>query len=492
MLYHSIEFWAFLGAAAGLYSLCPHAWRPWYLFATSFVFYCTWSIPFAFLLLVEAGVAYVVAQRIGDAATDEERRGWLYAGFALLLLPLISLKYSSWFSDLAALVVGDRPWTASLAAISLLAPVGISYYTLKLVSYVLDVHLGRLQPCRRFPLVATYAAFFPQILAGPIQRAGDFLDEAEKPQPVKAGLAASGVRLILFGLFKKLVLADRLGLIVDEIFARPDSFSAPILVLGSYLFVIQLYADFSGLTDVAIGVGRLFGIQAPQNFDAPLFARTIPEFWRRWHITLTSWLTDYVFTPLQIRLRDLGRIGLSISLMINMLGVAVWHGAQWKFVVFGVIHGCYLVGSALTMPLRRRLYRATGWNRAHEVTGPLITFHLFAAALIVFRANTLEDAWFIYQRIGEMLSEAILGGGGVAVGTVSDAIASKWHAEDTWIAAGAFLLMETVHLLRRQGRSVSEVLLMPAWLRLGSCYALGLAILLWGQSETRQFIYAQF
>jgi alginate O-acetyltransferase complex protein AlgI len=493
MLYNSLEFLAFLGVVAAVYQLCPLAWRRCYLLLVSYAYYCTWSVPFAFLLLADAGIAYTLAQRIGNATSDRERSGWLYTGIALLLLPLVTFKYTPWLSGITVLVAGERSWTASVRAISVLAPVGISYYTLKLVSYIVDVYLGRVESCGPFWIVATYPAFFPQILAGPIQRAGDFLEQFRESRAVRAGMVASGLRLMLFGLFKKLVLADRLGLIVDPVFARPSAFSAPVLALASYLFAIQLYADFSGLTDIAIGTGRLFGIEAPQNFDAPFLAPNIAEFWRRWHMTLTSWLTDYAFMPLRIMLRDLGRVGLAVSLMVNMLGVAIWHGASLNFVVFGIIHGCYMIVSTLTMQFREQLYKVTRWTRIHYVSGPFVTFHLFVVAAMVFRANDLKDAWYICERVGRMLLEVVLHGGrGATLGVVPGVLQLHFRVEDACIATAAAVVMETVHVLRRGGRSASVVLGVPPWLRLGACYALGVAILLWGQSESKQFIYAQF
>jgi alginate O-acetyltransferase complex protein AlgI len=492
MLYDSLAFATFLGVVAGLYRLCPLNLRRWYLLAASYAFYCTWSVPFAFLLVAVTSVACGIAHWIDNAESEKKRRLWLSTGIVLLFLPLATFKYSGWFTGAVAWVAGGSDWLSALPAIKLLLPIGISYYTLKLVSYLIDVYLEQVQ-CAQFSTVAAYAAFFPQTLAGPIQRAEDFFTQFGKAKTAGVGMVGSGIRLMLFGLFKKLVVADRLGLIVDPVFARPEAFSGVVLAVASYLYVIQLYADFSGLTDVAIGAGRLFGIEAPQNFDAPFFAQSIPEFWRRWHMTLTSWLTDYVFMPLQIALRNLGRVGLATSLMVTMVGIGVWHGPNWGFVIFGFIHGCYLIASVLTSPVRERLYAATGWNSIHWVTGPIATFHLVVVAAIPFRANGLGEAWYIFQRIGGMLVNAAMHfGAGVTAGMGSQISQLHWRLEDTWIAAGAVVLMEAVHLFRRRSRFVDVVVSAPPWARLAACYALAVAILLWGQSESTQFIYAQF
>jgi len=492
MAYDSLAFAAFLAVVAGCYQLCPARWRRWYLIATSYTFYGMWSVGFALLLGSVTAIAYVVARRVQDADDDRARRRWFNLGLVLLLLPLITFKYASWLGGGLASLIGGPAWVSSLQAIRLLAPVGISYYTLKLVGYLIDVYIG-VESAGDFIGLATHAVFFPQILAGPIHRAGDFLKQIAEPKVPSAAMMGSGVRLILFGLFKKLVLADRLGLVVDQVFGRPDAFSGTLLAAACYLFVIQVYMDFSGLTDIAIGAGRMFGIEAPQNFDAPFFARSIPEFWRRWHMTLTSWLTDYVFMPLRVALRDLGQLGLVISLMINMVLVALWHGASWTFVAFGLVHGCYLAVSSLSQRPRQKLYAATGWDKIHPVTGPIVTFHLVVAGAVFFRAGSVREAVHILQRVGAALVDAVMHfGSGVAAQVASGVTQLNWGAQDAWIALGAAVLAETVHLLRRNGRSVSGVLAVPPWLRLGTAYALAVAILLWGQAESKQFIYAQF
>jgi alginate O-acetyltransferase complex protein AlgI len=493
MLYNSLEFAAFLGVIAGLYHVCPLAWRRWYLLIASYAFYCTWSVPFAFLLLAVTGVAYVLARRINDASSEEERRAWLSAGLVLLLLPLVTFKYSAWFGGAAAWVVGERSWTASLRAVSVLAPVGISYYTLKLVGYVIDVYWGRLEPCRDFSALATYAAFFPQTLAGPIQRAGDFLDRVTESRRASLDMVGSGVWLILFGLFKKLVLADRLGVVVDQVFAHPDAFSGRVLAAGSYLFAIQLYADFSGLTDIAIGAGRVIGISAPQNFDAPFFAPNVQDFWRRWHMTLTSWLTDYLFMPLRMGLRALGQVGLITSLMVNMVAVGIWHGASLNFVIFGLLQGVYMVGSSLTLRKRRKLYERRGWDKIHSVTGPIVTFHMIVVSLVFFRARSLPDAWYILGHAGGEIAGVIVRfGTGIGTSMLPRSTQLPWGVQDICVAAGALVLMETLHLLRRSGQLSNVALAIPPWIRLGGCYALIVLILLWGQADSKQFIYAQF
>ena len=272
MLFNSLEFVTFLALVVCGYALCPGAWRRAYLLVVSYAFYFTWSVRFAALLLAVTGIAFALAKRIGSAADDATRRRYLVAGVVVLFLPLAAFKYMAAASVVVAGALHASQWSGYLAGTSVVGAVGLSYYTLKLVSYLVDVYWERVEPCHEFSALATYAAFFPQILSGPIQRAGSLLGQLRELRPASTEMIASGLRLLLFGFFKKLVVADRLGVVVDQVFTHPQGFSGAVLALASYLFAVQLYADFSGLTDIAIGSARLFGISSPRNFDSPFYA----------------------------------------------------------------------------------------------------------------------------------------------------------------------------------------------------------------------------
>jgi alginate O-acetyltransferase complex protein AlgI len=493
VLFNSLEFVAFLVVVAGAYPLCPAAWRRWYLLAASYAFYCTWSVRFAAVLLVTTGVAFVLAQRIATAPSEAQRQRYLTAGIVLLLLPLAAFKYLSSLSGVIAEVAGGVPWLSRAVAANFVGAVGISYYTLKLISYLIDVHWERIPPCKDFSALATYAAFFPQILSGPIQRAGSFLSQVATLAPAPPAMVASGLRLMLFGFFKKLVVADRLGVPVDQVFDHPAAFSGLMPVLASYLFALQLYADFSGVTDIAIGTARLFGIESPPNFDAPFYAENIADFWRRWHMTLTSWLGDYVFTPLRMALRDWGQAGLIGSLAINMVAIGVWHGPRWTYVVFGLLHAAYLIGSTLTQRRRKKFlqrHRMLSW--LHTFSGPLVTFNMVVASFVFFRAATLGDAFFILAQAGRGIVRAAAG---LSHGTLHGLAGKghlRWSAADVLIVCSGVLIMEAVHVLRHRGALSRIVMIAPSWVRWGAYFALGFAILIWGEGDSKQFIYVRF
>jgi hypothetical protein len=493
MLFNSVAFALFLGTVACLYHLCPLAWRRWCLLGASYAFYCTWSAPFALLLLAATGVAFVAANKVAAAQTDRQRKRTLTAGIVVLFLPLLVLKYCGALRPVLGELVGER-WAPHLLWIGVAAPVGISYYTLKLVSYVVDVYWGRVQAAPRWSTVAAYGTFFPHILSGPIQRAGDFLAQVQPIRWTHPERIASGLRLILFGLFEKLVVADRLGVLVDQVYGRPAEHTGLAFTLAMYGFAVQLYADFSGLTDIAIGVGRVLGIMAPPNFDAPYYAENIQEFWRRWHMTLTGWLRDYLFTPLCVGLSDWGQAGLAVSLVVTMVAVGLWHAASLTYAVFGLVHGICLVVSSLTLRSRRRLYRRhAALHAMHGVLGPLVTFNMVVATLVIFRAENLGVAWYaLQQSCGGLLQLVGSIGDPERVTALFVNLPVNWSLRDTVIACGAIVAMEIVHFLQHTRRLSTVLAVTPRWIQWAGYYALALCILIWAQTDSPQFIYAQF
>jgi alginate O-acetyltransferase complex protein AlgI len=494
VLFNSLTFVAFLGLVVGGYWVCPLSWRRGYLLGASYAFYCSWSVPFAGLLLAVSAATFAVVKRMAAAEDEAVKRRYLVLGLTLLLLPLAAFKYLSSVTGLLRLVLGHDRLTMYMADIRFVGAVGISYYTLKLLSYVVDVYWERARPCAAFSTLATYAAFFPQILSGPIQRAESLAGQLAALRPVDPDMVASGLRLMLFGFFKKLVVADRLGVLVAQIFGHPRGFSGPVLALGSYMFAVQLYADFSGITDIAIGTARLFGIESPQNFDSPFYAENIQDFWRRWHITLTTWLGDYVFTPLRMALRGWGQWGLVLSLGINMLAIGVWHGPRWTYVAFGSLHALYLIGSSLTLRARRKLWQrrvVTQW--AHRLLGPLITFHLVVVSFVIFRARSLGDAGYILAHGGRGLLQVALRLGHAGAGAVlAGARQLQWNGGDAVVLAAGLVLMEIVHLLAHRRLVPQALVTLPGWVRWAGYCTFGFLILVWGEAGSTQFIYVRF
>jgi alginate O-acetyltransferase complex protein AlgI len=461
----SVDFFVLLPLAVVLFHLAPLGWRRQVLLVYSYLFYATWSVGYAGLLLLTSLLVFALARRIEAATTDRDKRRPLVLGVVALAVTLGLFKYAP---------------AAGGAFARLLVPLGISYYTFKLVSYLVDVYWEKVPAERDLVSFLLFPAFFPQILSGPIQRAKDFLPQL-KPQPVAAAFITSGLRLMLFGLFKKLVIADRLALMVNRVFDAPQSYSSLGLLLGCYGFAVQVYADFSGLTDLAIGMGRLFGIESPQNFNSPFYAPNIQEFWRRWHITLSCWLTDYVFTPLRLLFRGLGNLGLVLAITVNMVAIGLWHGPRATYVAFGLVNALYMVVSALTLKARNRFFKSRRRLAAlRVVTAPLLTFHLVVLVFAVMRANTLADfgyiATHVLPRHGGDLS---LRGLGISFNQI-------------YFAVAALPIMEGIHLAKHRGLLQRWVPALPTGVRWVGYYVLILLIVLVGVLEVREFFYAQF
>jgi len=374
-------FLLYLTICVVLNRLCPARGRPAFLLVASYVFYCTWSPAAAGLLALLTLFAFgagLVAERA--RLTEKASIAWLAPAAAVLLTGyLMAFK--------VALL------TPAHGIAGLVMPLGISYYSFKLISYVLDVHWGKMDAEKGLVNFAAYVSFFPQIVAGPIQRPADFFAQL----PPKPPSMVEPLLRIAWGLVKKLLIADNLAPTVNAIYGHVSGLQGAPLWAGFYLFPLQLYADFSSLTDIAIGSGQLLGITGPENFNRPFTASSISDFWRRWHMSLTTWLGDYVFVPLRMASRRAGAWGLSFSIAVNMVAIGLWHGLTGSYLFFGLINAGYLVVDTLTSKRRAAFFRKNpAWDRAGNWLGWLLTFHLILIAEVFFRAQHVSDAvWLL-------------------------------------------------------------------------------------------------
>lgn len=401
----SLDFAAFFLAVAALYIAAPRKLKPGLLLAASLIFYGSLRLSFLGLLAAEALIAYGGGLWLADPARPRRRLA-LGLTVTAALAPLLVFKYLDFFiqtvSSAARALTHGRP----LALIGLALPAGISFYTFKSLSYLIDVYRGKVA-ARKNPIpVALYISFFPQILAGPIERAGSFLAELEKDYVFDLGRAAEGARRVVWGLFKKIVVADRLALYVNVVFDRPRDFGDLSLVFGLVFYAFQIYCDFSGYSDMAIGLAQMLGLETMENFRFPYFSRSIVEFWSRWHISLSTWLRDYLFLPISFALSR--RIKAARVLLIKtdfvlyfcamgatMLLCGLWHGASWTFIVWGAVHGFYLITSRATKKIRVRTLRRLGLKPGYPLVAAvrtLFTFGLTTLAWVFFRAPTLAAA----------------------------------------------------------------------------------------------------
>ena len=369
----------------------------------------------------------------------------------------------------------------TLPVADVLLPVGISFYTFQTLSYTISVYRRELPPEPHLGYFALYVSFFPQLVAGPIERPQHLLPQLHRPRPYRYHRVAGGLKLMAWGLFKKVVVAERLAVIVDPAYASPDAFSGPQLSVATLAFAGQIYCDFSGYSDMAIGAAQVLGVRLMDNFRRPYAALSLRDFWQRWHVSLSTWFRDYVYLPLggsrvAVWRRD-------FNLVVVFLVSGLWHGANWTFVIWGAWHGVFMIAERHTHPWRQRLSaRLRLQPRDHTLLGWISTFALVNVGWVLFRAESLEAAWTVLRRLPTGWTagyERFLVPFGLEPATVGVTLA----------ATAALFVCE-----RGLGTSSPRYLLhhQPAWVRWPAYHLLVLAILLFGSFEPSPFIYFQF
>lgn len=321
---------------------------------------------------------------------------------------LLYFKYLNFFADSFSQLLNAIGFNISWSTLNIVLPVGVSFFTFKLISYVIEVHREHIQPNKDFIEFGTYVAFFPTILSGPIDRPNLFIPQLEGARLFKYDLAVDGCRQILWGMFTKMCIADNMASIIDEIWSSYNSQDGSTLLVCSLLYPIQMYADFDGYSNMAIGVGKILGLKVAKNFNNPFLARNIAEYWRNWHMSLTGWLTDYVFSPLNIAFRNFDNRGIILAIIINFILIGLWHGSNWTFAVFGLYHGLLYIPLIISGSLgKKKKLKADKFNlpKYTDFLKMVGTYFLVSLGLIIFRANSVTDA---FHFIEDILSPTLL------------------------------------------------------------------------------------
>ena len=392
MTFLSPQFFCFFPVTALVYFLLPRRVRNiWLLLASWFFYLCAKPAYLALLLL--AVVSTWVCGLLLEKQKPSARRGALISCLLLLFALLFVFKYLNFTLALAGRALNAIGLDFASPAQDLILPVGISFYLFQAAGYVVDVHRGKIAAERSFVTYALFVSFFPQLVSGPINRAGDLLPQFREEHPFDYDNLRVGLVRFLWGAFKKTVLADRLAVLVGAVFAAPGDYGALQLIGAAAAFSIQLYCDFSGYSDMAVGAARVMGFRLMENFRTPFFSRSIAEFWRRWHISLSSWFRDYLYIPLGGSRRGTARKWLNILIVFAVSGL--WHGAALTFIVWGLLNGLYQVVGGVTAPLRGRVRHALGLRDDGRVTSLLqiaVTFALFSLSMVFFKAGSLANA----------------------------------------------------------------------------------------------------
>lgn len=477
MIFGSIEFYIFLATTFCCWLICPREFRWGVLLAASYFFYFSWKPWYCLILIFCTLATWLAGTMIAGSRSLGAGKSILAVAVVVNILPLLFFKYFNFFNDSFAGLFAGIDVDYPIPHLDLLLPVGISFYSFQAISYCIDVYRGRIEAEKHVGHIALYLAFFPKLISGPIERGASLLPQITGGSRFERRLFLSGVLLFGWGLFKKIVIADRLAMYVDMVFSSPQDFYGQTAILAIWFFSLQIYCDFSAYTDMAIGCGRIFGIELSRNFYFPYFARSITEFWQRWHITLTSWFRDYLYIPLGGNRVAGGKFAANI--MIVFLVSGLWHGAAWNFVFWGGIHGILYLIEKFTLPLGKRVGDFFRLNvHLLQVVKIVITFNLVSLAWVFFRAASIGDAF------------TLIGNAFVHLALPIRMMSSQFS---TYLACGFALFFIASELVlywssktdHRLIRSVPPMVRYPA-------YAVGLLVISLFGLSSNEFIYFHF
>lgn len=486
MSFVDIRFLIFFPLVVVLHFLLPERLRSIFLLVASYGFYMAWRPEYALLLAAITIIDFSAGIVIGRSDDARVRKLALIGSLSANLGILFFFKYFNFFFSSISTGLAAIGTSASIPVLDILLPIGISFHIFQSVSYTIDVYKKTASPVTHLGKFALYVSFFPQLVAGPIERPNGLLVQFFEKRRFDADKAREGAELMLVGYFKKLVIADNIGPLVSAVYAAPHDYPGPSLIIATLLFAYQLYCDFSGYTDIARGSAKILGYDLTENFKQPYASTTIAEFWRKWHISLSSWLRDYLYTPLALSGKHHTAIHTYASLVITFVLIGLWHGANWTYVTMGALHGIYLVTGSITARWPTR--KALALPRQLKV---VTVFLLVSFTWIFFRAETMADALFIATHLTSRVGEFFISlrdGTGFTTYVLMGTSASSF-----FIALLGIVALETVESYYRKGIDVAKKVARTETSRhiLYGCIAT--FILLFGTFYGgEQFIYFQF
>lgn len=398
MLFNSLTFLIFLVCILSLYYILPYKYKWYLLLIGSCIFYMAWRIEFIFLILFSSFFNYYIGLLIEKY--EDKSKTILTTGLIINFLILFIFKYSIFINHSFMSIYNYFNISYPIKDFDIILPMGISFYTFQATSYTIDIYRKRYKAEKNILKVTLYIMFFPQLVAGPIERADNLLNQLFLNHKFNIYNISMGIKIMLIGYFKKIVIADRIAILVNTVYNSPYDYNGISFIIATIFFAIQLYCDFSGYSDIAIGCAKLFNINLMENFKSPYFSKSIKEFWTRWHISLSTWFKDYLYIPLGGNRK--GIIRTYFNLMITFLVSGIWHGANWTFILWGGLNGFYqIIGD-----LKNRFLKSINFNIKNKYINSffnifriLITFSLICFSLIFFRANTVKDAFYIINNL---------------------------------------------------------------------------------------------
>ena len=471
MLFNSFQFLIFFPVVTILYFLLPHALRWVLLLIASCVFYMAY-IPYYILILAFTIIVDYVAGIGIENAQGYRRKLFLVISLISNIGILAFFKYFNFLNDNLIELGHLLHQPIGLKHLSILLPIGLSFHTFQAMSYTIEIYRGNQKAERHFGIFSLYVMFYPQLVAGPIERPQNLLHQFREKHAFNYAQVTDGLKLMLWGFFKKVVIADRLASYVDQVYGNPAGYHGMPIIIATVFFAFQIYCDFSGYTDIAIGAAQVMGFHLMDNFNRPYFSTSISEFWRRWHISLSSWFRDYFYISLGGSRVTIPR--WYFNLFITFLVSGLWHGANWTFIIWGALNGLYIIAELALKPVTKRLpkiFRLKALNI-------LITFVLIDFAWIFFRAPSLQNAGLVMKNMFQFSD-----------GGLRWAIFDKY---DFWICVVSILFMEWVHYLERHNKMRHFFNDKPLVFRWAMCIGILWAIWIYGVFGAREFIYFTF
>jgi len=446
-----------------------------FLLASSYFFYGWWDWRFLFLIALNTTIDFFIGLAMQTSTTDRRRGALLLLSISINIGLLGFFKYYNFFIDAFVESFELFGQSIEISRLHIILPVGISFYTFQTLSYTLDIYFEKITPTRKFIEYASFVSFFPLLLAGPIERASNMLPQMGRKRDFEYGKMVVASRQILWGLFKKMVIVDNAAVYVNDIFLNAESYNSATLLLGVVLFTFQVYGDFSGYSDIAVGIAGLLGFEVTQNFRFPYFSRSISELWKRWHISLTTWLNDYVFMPMAFSWRSSGTKGTFLAVFITFLISGFWHGAEWHFIAWGAFWGFaflpILVQTNAKSPFAVSFNETVQLKDLHRI---IITFGWICLGGILFRAKDLNQALGIISKLGNV---------------------QLWGLPEVrpFELIGLIMVFIFIEWKGRRGDFAIESIFnfWPKWLRWAFYYIVIFSIFWWG-GNSQEFIYFQF
>jgi len=446
-----------------------------------------WNPKYALLILTSTIITYITAIYIQKEGDDKNKKLYVAISFISNLAILVGFKYFNFINENVAILFNEFGLNWQISNLNILLPVGISFYTFQALSYTMDVYRGDIKATRNFGKYALFVSFFPQLVAGPIEKSANLLPQFDKIVKFNYERIKDGMVMVMWGLFKKLVIADRLAILVNTVYNSPKEYAGFELIIATCFFAVQILCDFSAYTDIAIGAAKILGFDLMKNFDRPYFSKSIPEFWRRWHISLGAWFKDYLYFPLGgSRVSKLLKYR---NVMIVFLVSGLWHGASWNFLIWGFLHGIYQVIDLTISPFVLKLIQFLKINRSsfgYKLWKVSLTFSLVAFAWIFFRANTLSDASYIVKNLFVFNPEVVLDKGIYQLGL---------KAREFDVAIFSIVVLLIANLMERKFNLLNLLRKQHFVLRWAFYTIFVLYILfygVYGDSDKAAFIYFQF